>query len=279
MERLFKKIFFCTAIVSVIAVALICIFMFASGVPAMAKIGFGEFLFGKIWQPEADTFGIFAMILASIAVTLGAIVLGVPLGILSAVFLARFCPKNFYGVLKNAVNLLAGIPSVVYGFVTLNTVVPAIRFIAGGSGASIAAAMIVLAVMILPTIISVSESAILAVPPSYFEGSLALGACKERSVFFAELPAAKSGIIAGVILGLGRAIGETMAVIMVCGNQALVPRGLFKGARTLTGNIVLEMGYAEGLHRDALIATSVVLFVFILIINAAFIAVKNKNSE
>ncbi|MCK9171303.1 MAG: phosphate ABC transporter permease subunit PstC [Treponema sp.] len=276
-EAVMKYVFLATACVSVGAVILICIFMFANGVPAMVKIGFGKFLFGMKWKPELDLFGIFPMIMGSVAVTLGAILLGVPVGILTAVFLARFCPKGFHSALKSGVDLLAGIPSVVYGFFGLTAIVPLIGKIGGGSGTSILAASMVLAVMILPTIIGVSEAAIRAVPSGYYEGSLALGACKERSVFFAELPAARSGIVAGIILGVGRAIGETMAVIMVAGNQAVMPRGLFKGVRTLTANIVLEMGYASGLHREALIATAVVLFFFILIINLLFMHTKQHS--
>ena len=272
-----KLIFLLTASVSVAAVVLICFFMFANGVPAMQTIGFGNFLLGNKWKPELDLYGIFPMIIGSFVVTAGAIVLGVPLGVMTAIFMARFCPEKIYPAFKHGVKLLAGIPSVVYGFFGLTAIVPLIRNTFGGSGTSILAASIVLAIMILPTVISVSETSIRAVPELYFEGSLALGACKERSVFFAELPAAKSGIIAGIILGVGRAVGETMAVIMVAGNQAVMPRSLVKGIRTLTANIVLEMGYAAGLHREALIATSVVLFFFILIINFTFMITKKKS--
>ena len=272
-----KLIFLLAASVSVAAVALICFFMFVNGVPAMQKIGFGNFLLGMKWKPEIDQFGIFPMIAGSFVVTLGAIILGVPFGIMTAIYMARFCPPRIYPFLKHGVNLLAGIPSVVYGFFGLTAIVPLIRSLAGGSGTSILAASIVLAIMILPTIISVSETSLRAVPQLYYEGSLALGACKERSVFFAELPAARSGIIAGIILGVGRAVGETMAVIMVAGNQVVMPLGLAKGVRTLTANIVLEMGYAAGLHREALIATSVVLFFFILLINFVFMLTKKKS--
>ena len=276
LEFSMKMIFFLTACVSVAAVALICFFMFANGIPAMHKIGFTEFIFGLKWNPELEQFGIFPMIVGSIIVTAGAIILGVPVGIMTAIFMARFCPACFYPAMRHGVNLLAGIPSVVYGFFGLTAIVPVIRTVFGGSGTSILAASIVLAIMILPTIVSVSETSLRAVPSLYFEGSLALGACKERSVFFAELPAAKSGIIAGVILGVGRAVGETMAVIMVAGNQAVLPHGLTKGIRTLTANIVLEMGYAAGLHREALIATALVLFFFILVINFIFMMTKHS---
>ena len=276
-ENVMKYVFLSTACLSVGAVILICFFMFSNGIPAILKIGFSEFIFGMRWNPDIEVFGIFPMIVGSIAVTLGAIILGVPLGVITAVFLARFCPKKLYVPFKRGVELLAGIPSVVYGFVGLTAVVPLIRSTAGGSGSSILAASIVLAIMILPTITGTSEAALRAVPASYYEGSVALGACKERSVFFVELKAARSGIVAGVILGVGRAIGETMAVIMVAGNQAVLPRGLTKGVRTMTANIVLEMGYAAGIHRLAPIGTAVVLFFFILVINLIFMLAKKEG--
>ena len=285
VETLFRILFFVAALASILAVALICIFLFANGVPAMAEIGVFDFLLGTKWAPKnvPPSFGIFPMILGSIYVTAGAIIVGVPVGILTAVFMARFCPKWLYRFLKPAVDLLAGIPSVVYGFFGLVVLVPMVRglsdisLIFDGNGNSIFTASLLLGIMILPTIIGISESAIRAVPVSYYEGALALGASHERSVFFAVLPAAKSGILAGVVLGIGRAIGETMAVIMVAGNQARMPAGLFKGVRTLTANIVMEMGYAADLHREALIATAVVLFVFILLINALFSVLKRRS--
>lgn len=277
IEQTMRFVFLAAACVSIAATITICIFLFANGVPAMLKIGLKNFIFGLKWKPSIDLYGIFPMIVGSITVTLGALILGVPLGLFTAVFLARYCPKQLYNFFESGVKLLAGIPSVVYGFFGLTVIVPAIRNIFGGNGTSILAASIVLAIMILPTIISVSESSIRAVPSLYFEGSLALGACKERSIFLVELKAAKSGIMAGIILGLGRAVGETMAVIMVAGNQAILPRSLVKGIRTLTANIVLEMGYAADLHRDALIATSVILFIFILIINLCFSLLKEKK--
>lgn len=277
IEQTMRFVFLAAACVSIAATITICIFLFANGVPAMLKIGLKNFIFGLKWKPSIDLYGIFPMIVGSITVTLGALILGVPLGLFTAVFLARYCPKQLYNFFESGVKLLAGIPSVVYGFFGLTVIVPAIRNIFGGNGTSILAASTVLAIMILPTIISVSESSIRAVPSLYFEGSLALGACKERSIFLVELKAAKSGIMAGIILGVGRAVGETMAVIMVAGNQAILPRSLVKGIRTLTANIVLEMGYAADLHRDALIATSVILFIFILIINLCFSLLKEKK--
>lgn len=276
-ERAMKYIFIIATCTSIIAVALICIFLFANGLPAIGKIGVFNFLLGKTWKPLNDIYGIFPMILGSIYVTAGAIVIGVPIGIFCAIFMARFCPNRLYKILKPAVELLAGIPSIVYGFFGLVVIVPIMQQIFGGSGKSMLTASILLGIMILPTIISVSEAAIRAVPESYYEGALALGATHERSVFFAMLPAAKSGILASVILGVGRAIGETMAVIIVAGNQAVMPSGLLSGVRTLTANIVLEMGYAADLHREALIATAVVLFVFILLINLSFSVLKRRQ--
>ena len=270
-EKGMEFVFMLCACVSILAVALICIFLFANGVPAMAKIGFGKFLLGRTWQAGNGLFGIFPMIIGSIYVTAGAIIVGVPIGILAAVFLARFCPKPLYRIMKPGVELLAGIPSVVYGFFGLMIIVPWVRDTFrpyyGGNGLSLFSAALLLGIMILPTIISISESAIRSVPDKYYQGALALGATHERSVFRTVVPAAKSGIMAGIVLGIGRAFGETMAVIMIAGNQAWIPDNMFQGIRTLTANIVMEMGYAQDLHREALIATGVVLFVFILIIN------------
>ncbi len=269
-------VFLASAVTSIFAVLLICVFLFAGGIPAMLKIGVVDFLTGTRWKPGSDMYGILPMILGSIYVTAGAVVVGVPTGVLTAVYMARFCPPKAYRLLKPAVELLAGIPSVVYGFFGLMVIVPALRTAFGGSGTSLLAASLVLGIMILPTVIGVGEAALRAVPESYYEGSLALGASKERSIFFVVLPAARSGILAGIVLGIGRAIGETMAVIMVAGNQPVIPSSLFKGLRTLTANIVLEMGYAADLHREALISTAVVLFVFILCINLAFSLLKRR---
>ena len=275
-EQLMHAVFLLSACVSILCVAMICVFLFANGIPAIGKIGVLNFLTGEKWKPGNNLFGILPMILGSIYVTAGAVIIGVPIGILTAVFMSKFCPKCVYKIVKPAIDLLAGIPSVVYGFFGMVVIVPVVSQLFGGSGKSMLTASILLGIMILPTIIGVSESAINAVPSSYYEGSLALGASHERSVFFATLPAAKSGILAGVILGVGRAIGETMAVIMVAGNQARMPKGILQGVRTMTANIVLEMGYATDLHREALIATAVVLFVFILIINLSFSIISRK---
>lgn len=277
-EKGMKFIFMLAACTSVLAVLLICIFLFASGIPTIGKIGPLKFLLGQEWKPSNDKFGIFPMIIASIYVTGGAVLLGVPIALFTSVFMARYCPKKIYGPLKSGIELMAGVPSIVYGFFGLVLVVPLIRKVFGGTGTSMLAAIILLGMMILPTVIGVTESAIRSVPESYYEGSLALGATKERSIFAVMLPAAKSGILAGVVLGIGRAIGETMAVVMIAGNQPRMPKGLLKGVRTMTMNIVTEMGYASGLHREALIATAVVLFVFILIINLS-LSLLNRRSE
>ncbi len=278
-EKLFKMLFCLCAFVSAAAVALICIFMFANGFPAMAENGFFKFLFGEEWRPTAGQFGILPMITGSICVTAGAIIFGVPLGLMCAIFLAGFCPKKLYKVLKPAIDLLAGIPSVVYGYFGLMAIVPIMQDIFGGNGKGILTASILLGFMILPTIISVSEASLRAVPNAYYEGSLALGATHEQSMFKTVFPAAGSGIFAGVILGIGRAIGETMAVAMVAGNSAIFPDSLTSNVRTLTTNIILEMGYATGLHRQMLIATGVVLFIFILIINLCFSMLKRKGGK
>ncbi|MDO5559552.1 MAG: phosphate ABC transporter permease subunit PstC [Oscillospiraceae bacterium] len=277
-ESLMKAVFMAAALVSIVSVVLICIFLFVNGIPAISNIGLTDFLFGMSWKPEQNIYGIFPMIIGSIYVTAGALIIGVPTGILCAVFMAKFCPACVYKILKPAVELMAGIPSIVYGFFGLTVIIPFVQNITGTGGKGIFTAGILLGIMILPTIISVSESAVRAVPESYYEGALALGATSERSVFFATIPAAKSGITAGVILGLGRAVGETMAVVMVAGNQAVLPEGMFEGVRTLTANIVLEMGYATDLHREALIGTGVVLFVFILIINLLFSLVNRRDA-
>ena len=280
-EIAMEAVFLLAACASILSVVLICVFLISNGLPAIKEVGVFKFLGGKVWKPGNEIFGILPMIVGSIYVTAGAIIVGVPIGLLTAVFMAKFCPDWLHKILKPAFNLMAGIPSVVYGFFGLVVMVPMVReiFSIPGkrvNGNSMLTASLLLGLMILPTIISVSESAIRAVPEKYYQGSLALGATHERSVFLTVVPAAKSGILAGIILGVGRAIGETMAVIMVAGNQPRMPKGALEGVRTMTANIVIEMGYAAGLHREVLNATGVVLFVFILIINLAFSAVKRK---
>ena len=289
-EKIMHIVFFIAACASILAVALICIFLFANGIPAMREIGFVKFITGDIWRPGNNLYGISTMIVGSLYVTAGAIIIGVPIGILTSVFMAMYCPKQIYRPLKAATELLAGIPSVVYGFFGLVVVVPIVRQLGqnlraagvvekAGDGNSILTTSLILGMMILPTIIGTTESAMRAVPSHYYEGALALGATKERSIFRIIIPAAKSGVIAGIVLGIGRAIGETMAVIKIAGNQPRFASSILQGVRTLTGNIVIEMGYATGLHREALIATGVVLFVFILIINFSVALLKRRTDQ
>lgn len=285
MNRTFLKegaarvVFALAAALSILAVGLICVFLFANGVPAMVEIGIPDFLLGTTWRPANDIYGIFPMIIGSIYVTAGALIFGVPAGLLTAIFLSRFASAKVAALLKPGVELLAGIPSVVYGFFGLMIIVPFIRLNAPGNGLSLLAASILLGIMILPTVITVAKNALDAVSQSYYEGALALGATHERSVLRVLVPAAISGIMAGVVLGIGRAIGETMAVVMVAGNQPIIPASIFDGVRTMTANIVLEMGYAADLHRGALIATGVVLFVFILLISMLFNAMKKRGER
>lgn len=280
-EKLMQAVFFLSALASVIAVIAISLFLLLRGIPAIGEIGFMEFIFNEKWNPTntPPSYGILSMIVGSFYVTGGAIVIGVPIGLMCAIFLAEFCPLEVYKVVKPAVNLLAGIPSIIYGFFGMEIVVPYVREYFGGNGFSILSASIILGIMILPTIISISESSIRAVPYSYKEGSFGIGATKEETVFKVIVPAAKSGILTSIILGIGRAVGETMAVVMVAGN-AVMPLDkikLLKPIRTLTTNIVTEMSYASGLHESSLIATGVVLFVFIIILNTALSLIKART--
>lgn len=279
-ERIMNGVFFISAFMSIVSLVLIIVFMFTNGIPVMKKYGFSEFLFGTVWKPTASEprFGLLPMILGSIYVTIGATVIGVPIGILTAIFMAEFSPKGLYKILKPGISLMASIPSIVYGFFALQLLVPLVRNYIGGNGYNMLTAMLLLSIMILPTVIELSESAIRAVPRSYYNGSVALGATRERSIFKVVLPAASSGVLSSIVLGIGRAVGETMAVVLIAGNQPLIPDSLLSGVRTLTTNIVLEMSYAAGDHRQALIATGVILFVFILIINSVFIVIKNKEA-
>ncbi len=278
-ELVFEKLFLFTALISIIAVLFICVFLFANGLPAMGEIGVIDFLFGMNWKPTSDMYGIFPMIVGSLYITALAIILGVPIGIMTAVYMTYFCPKYIYRWLKPAVDLLAGIPSIIYGFFGMTVLVPFVRNYIGGNGNSILSASILLGIMILPTIITISESAINAVPDAFYENSRALGATHERSVFLVVVPAAKSGILASVVLGIGRVIGETMAVVMIAGNQPRLTGNILKGIRTMTANVVIEMKYAAGLHEEALVATGVVLFVFILLINTSFSVIKNRVNK
>ena len=279
LEILMKNVFFMSASFSIISIVLICIFIFSGGIPFIRDYGLLNFISGQQWRPSdyPPSYGLLPMLLGSIYVTIGAVLVGVPIGILTALYLAEFSNKKTYGFFKASINLMAGIPSIIYGFFALRVLVPFIRNNFGGTGMSILTASILLGVMILPTIINISEAAIRAVPRSYYEASIALGASHEKSVFSVVLPAAKSGVVSSIILGIGRAIGETMAVVMIAGNQPRMPQGLTEGVRTLTSNIVLEMSYASGPHREALIATALILFIFVLLINGLFSILKRRT--
>ena len=278
-DRFMEIVFLICTATSIVAVALISWFVFSNSIPAIAEVGFTDFIFGTKWAPGAGEWGILPMILGSIYVTIGAAILGVPIGVLTAIFMAFYCPKNIKGIFQSGINLLAGIPSIVYGLWALKVVVPLIRVQFGGFGLSLLAAIILLGIMILPTVISLSQSALESVPDAYYQGAIGLGATHERAVFSVVLPAASSGVLSSIIMGIGRAIGETMAVTMVIGNSPIMPSGLTNQARTLTTNIVTEMAYAGGLHRELLIATGAALFIFILVINVAFNVVKNKEKK
>ena len=269
-ERIMWGLFLASACVCVLAVAAICIFLVANGLPFFTQYPVGAFLTGTEWAPLRNVFGILPMIVGSFYVTFGALLLGAPVGILTAVLMAYFAGSRVVKVMKPCVALLAGIPSVVYGFFGVMLLVPLVRTTLGGTGKSVLVASVLLGIMILPTIIQTSRAAIEAVPNAYYEGSLALGASHESSVFRAILPAARSGIVSGIVLGIGRAIGETTAVLMVAGNQARLPTSLLKGVRALTVNVLLEMGYAADLHRASLIATGVILFVIVMAVNIIF---------
>ena len=269
-KQLSGIVFFVLALSSISVLALIAVFIFVQGMPIILEVGIIKFIFGMEWAPTAaePSFGIFPMIIGSVAVTLGAAILGVPIGICCSIFLAEFAPVTFRNIFRPAIQLLAGIPSVVYGFWGLIFIVPLIRNYLGGPGLSILAGSIILAIMILPTVISISEVALLDLPSYYKSGALALGMTHWQTIRSVLLPTAKSGIVAAVILGIGRAIGETMAVIMVLGNAVAMPESILDPVRTLTTNIGIEMGYAEGPHRQALFATGIVLFVIIMILNS-----------
>ena len=278
-EGAMKGVFIVAAGLFIACVLVICAFIFVQAVPALAEIGLGEFLFSTDWSPTdiPPSYGIGTMIVGSCYVTAGALIVGVPIGLLMAAFMARYCPRPVYKVMKPMVNILAGIPSIVYGYFGMTVIVPFVRDYMGGAGYGIFSASLVLGIMILPTVITVSETALRAVPRSYYEGAVALGATHERAVFLTEFPAAKSGITTAIVLGLGRVIGETMAVVMVVGNSTVLPESIFDGVRTMTSHIVIELGYATDLHRGALIATAAVLFVFILMINLLVAAIRSKG--
>lgn len=279
-ERAYKIILFASALTALFVIIMIGGFIFKEGMPVFSKYGLQQVLFGGKWQPSTQLYGLWPMIIGSIYLTVGALILGVPLGVLTAIFLAELAPKRLVAlVIRPAIELLAGIPSVVYGLFGMVVVVPAIRALAAkipayaedpllSSGYGIIAGSIILSIMILPTIINISEDAIRSVPAEYKEGSLALGATHWQTIYKVMIPAASSGIIAAVVLGMGRAIGETMAIIMVAGNAPIIPDSIFSSVRSLTGNIAIEMAYSSGEHTQALFATGIVLFVFIMIVNS-----------
>lgn len=292
MERVSKVCFMMCALVSVFAILAITLYLLIAGIPGMAEVGVFKFLFGTVWQPTNESlpvsqrFGILPMIVGSLYVTAGAVAVGVAVGVLTAVFIARFCPKKLKGGLKQTINLLAGLPSVVFGFFGMQVLVPALKdfaqFIGIGNrvtGYGVAACSIVLGLMILPTVIALTLDALDSRDEAYYTGALALGATKEQAVFKVLLPASRSGILTGAILGMGRALGETMAVIMVCGNSTAFPESLFHNMRTLTANIAAEMGYADGLHRSTLLSCALVLFVFVLALSLSVNLMRRKKYD
>ncbi|MCP3698986.1 MAG: phosphate ABC transporter permease subunit PstC [Aliivibrio sp.] len=278
-ERIFHGLFLSCAVIGIVSLATIAYFIIKESIPAFQQVGVSGIVFGQNWLPPA-LYGVFTMIVASVVSTLGAVLVGVPVGILTAIFIAEIAPKRVADIIRPAVELLAGIPSVVYGFFGLVIIVPLIQDIFQvPAGNTILAGIIVLGVMILPTVITVSETSIRAVPSTYREGSLALGASKIFTIFRILLPAARSGIMTGVILGIARALGETMAIIMVMGNAPAMPEGILDSARTLTANIAIEMSYASGIHANALYATGVVLLVFIMSLNGILLYLNRETAK
>ncbi|MDD4835132.1 MAG: phosphate ABC transporter permease subunit PstC [Lutispora sp.] len=278
-ERIFEKLLLICAGIAVLGVVLIALFIFAEGWPIIYETGVINFLFGKVWAPTQGLYGIFPMILGSFYVTLGALIIGVPIGLGCAVYLSEIASLKISRVIKPGIELLAGIPSVIYGLYGMTIIVPFIRNVFNNQGFSILAGSIILAIMILPTVINISKDSIEAVPKEYKEGSLALGSSHWQAIIKVILPSARSGIISSVVLGMGRAIGETMAVIMITGNSTAIPKSILSTARTLTGNIGIEMGYASGEHQKALFATGIVLFVFIMGLNLLANLIPKKVGE
>jgi phosphate transport system permease protein len=276
-EKFLERGFLLVALSSISILALIALFIFVEGVPLMWKTGLKSFLLGDRWYPSKGSFGIFPMIVGSFWVTVGALIVGLPLGVACAVYLSELTHPTLAMVLRPMIQLLAAIPSVIYGFWGLIVLVPLIRESLGGPGLSILAGSLVLGIMILPTIISISEDSLRALPRTYKEGALSLGATHWQSIWRVLIPAARSGIVASIILGMGRAIGETMAMIMILGNAAQVPHSILQSARTLTTNIGIEMGYATGDHRQALFATGVILFFIIMGLNSLALVVSRKG--
>ena len=280
-EEISKYFFLICSVLSIFFLLLICVFIFKDSLAFFGKVGVKKFLFNDSWAPmnQPPTYGILSMILGSVIITALSCIAAVPVSIMVAAYLAFDCPKKFYRILKPGLNLMTGIPSIVYGFFALTIIVPINKSLFGGTGMNILSASVLLLIMILPTIISMAEASLRTVPKSFYQGSLSLGATHDETITRVMIPAARSGIFAGIILGIGRAIGETMAVILVAGNQTRLTLNPLKGIRTMTTNIVLEMAYAAGDHRQALIATAGVLFVFILIINTSFFIVKNRREK
>lgn len=277
-EILMRILFAVAAAVFIVVVLVICVYLFVTAVPTISEIGWIDFLFGDRWLPSSGYYGVGTLVVGTACATAGALVVGVPLGLLVAVFMAFYCPKPLYSFLKPLTNILAGIPSIVYGYFGLQLIVPMVQqMFHAASGTTLLTTAIVLGIMIMPTIISITENSLRAVPKSYYEGTIALGATKERAIFRTMFPAAKSGVMTSIILGLGRAFGETAAVVFICGNSAQFPTSLLDPIRTLSSNIALEMGYARHLHREALIACAVVLFVFILLITLLVMLLRRKE--
>ncbi|NMB09933.1 MAG: phosphate ABC transporter permease subunit PstC [Tissierellia bacterium] len=274
-----KRVFFINAMISIFVLIMISAFLFKNGLSVFKDISIIDFLTGKDWSPTdvPASYGIFPMIIGSIYVTLGAVIVGVPIGIMTAVYLVFYAKESMYKFLKPIVDLMAGIPSIIYGFFGLMVIVPVIRDVFGGTGHSILTASILLGIMILPTIINLTENALKSVPSTYYQGAVALGVSKEIAIFKVIIPAAKQGILSAIVLGIGRAIGETMAVVMVAGNQPHLPNGVLDGVRTLTTNMIMEMGYASGVHKEALIATGVFLFLFTLLLNIILSVLKRRS--
>ncbi len=279
MNKAMKRVFFINAMISIFVLIMISAFLFKNGLSVFKDISIIDFLTGKDWSPTdvPASYGIFPMIIGSIYVTLGAVIVGVPIGIMTAVYLVFYAKESMYKFLKPIVDLMAGIPSIIYGFFGLMVIVPVIRDVFGGTGHSILTASILLGIMILPTIINLTENALKSVPSTYYQGAVALGVSKEIAIFKVIIPAAKQGILSAIVLGIGRAIGETMAVVMVAGNQPHLPNGVLDGVRTLTTNMIMEMGYASGVHKEALIATGVFLFLFTLLLNIILSVLKRRS--
>lgn len=269
MDKLMKRVFWLCAAIMILVVGFMAVYIIVGGVPFFKEVSIWDFLFGKKWNPSGKIFGIYPMLVASLYATLGATLIGVVVGVSTAIVLVEVLPQKVAKVFSAAIDLLAGIPSVIYGFFGLMVIVPILNDLFGGigGGSSLLAAMLILAVMLLPTVIRMTEVSLRAVPNEYKEGGLGLGASKFQYIFKVQLGAAKSGIMAGIVLGIGRALGETMAVILVAGNSVLIPSSIMDPVRTLTANIAMEMGYATGIHQQALFATGMVLFVLIMAIN------------